>query len=313
MVESEFEYDVAFSFAAQDEGIATQLNDLLSDRMKTFIYSERQRELAGTDGMVTFSEIYGRTARIVVVLYRKEWGNSPWTKVESESIRARAHDTGFDFTTFVPTEANPAVPAWLPRTRLWLGLERFGISSAAAVIEARVTEAGGLPHEETLAERAERHKRANDLKSAQEQFERSDKGVDAAQRAYEKFCGSIEEGCKAIEGTGASVTAVRSQGLLIVHGGKINLIVNWRVHFRNSLDEAFLNAEFYRGFPRISGFHPSSIEARKLRAERFDYKLTRIDHHAYVRKNDQREFSPAKLADYLLKMLMDIAEKQSGD
>lgn len=313
MVETEFEYDVAFSFAAQDEGIATQLNDLLSDRMKTFIYSERQRELAGTDGMVSFSEVYGRTARIVVVLYRKEWGNTPWTKVESEPIRARAHNSGFNFTTFIPTEANPTVPAWLPSTRLWVGFERFGISSAAAVIEARVTEAGGLPHEETVAERAERHKRANDLKSAQEQFESSDKGVDAAQKAYEEFRVSIEDGCKAIEGTGASVKATRSQDYLIVRGGKINLVISWRVHFRNSLEEAFLNAEFYRGFPRIPGFHPSYIEARKLHAEKFDYKLVRIDHHTYVRRRDQREFSPAKLADHLLKKFMDIAENQSGD
>jgi hypothetical protein len=33
----DFEYDVAFSFNALDEGIATQLNDLLSPRLKTFI------------------------------------------------------------------------------------------------------------------------------------------------------------------------------------------------------------------------------------------------------------------------------------
>jgi hypothetical protein len=45
-----YEYEVAFSFNALDEGLATQLNDLISDRMKTFLYSERQREIAGRDG-----------------------------------------------------------------------------------------------------------------------------------------------------------------------------------------------------------------------------------------------------------------------
>src|SRR5262245_20863014 len=64
----EFEYDVAFSFNAMDEAIATQLNDRLSGRLKTFIYSERQREIAGTDGQESFSQIYGKTARLVVVL-----------------------------------------------------------------------------------------------------------------------------------------------------------------------------------------------------------------------------------------------------
>ncbi|MER9236229.1 hypothetical protein NKI56_29970 [Mesorhizobium sp. M0622] len=42
--------------------------------LKTFIYSERQKELAGTDGQTTFSEVYGKKARIVVILYRTEWG-----------------------------------------------------------------------------------------------------------------------------------------------------------------------------------------------------------------------------------------------
>jgi hypothetical protein len=56
----EFEYDVAFSFNALDEGIATQLNDLLSPRLKTFIYSERQREIAGTDGQEASARSTGK-------------------------------------------------------------------------------------------------------------------------------------------------------------------------------------------------------------------------------------------------------------
>ncbi|CAN1721402.1 protein of unknown function [Hyphomicrobium sp. 1Nfss2.1] len=35
MFDDDFEYDVAFSFAAVDEAIATQLNDLLSPRLRT--------------------------------------------------------------------------------------------------------------------------------------------------------------------------------------------------------------------------------------------------------------------------------------
>ena len=46
----DFEYEVALSFTLQDEGLALQLNDLISDRLKTFIYFQRQKEIAGTDG-----------------------------------------------------------------------------------------------------------------------------------------------------------------------------------------------------------------------------------------------------------------------
>ena len=63
-----FAYDVAFSFLAEDEGLANELNGLVRDRLATFLYSERQAILAGTDGESTFGEVFARQARTVVVL-----------------------------------------------------------------------------------------------------------------------------------------------------------------------------------------------------------------------------------------------------
>ena len=65
-----YNYDVALSFLAQDERLATELNDLLQDRLKTFLYSKRQGEIAGTDGEQTFNKVFGEEARVVVVLCR---------------------------------------------------------------------------------------------------------------------------------------------------------------------------------------------------------------------------------------------------
>ena len=45
-----FKYDLAFSFFQQNEPLAIQLNDRIRDRMKTFLYSEHRKEVAGTDG-----------------------------------------------------------------------------------------------------------------------------------------------------------------------------------------------------------------------------------------------------------------------
>jgi hypothetical protein len=118
--ELDFEFDVAFSFHSLDEGLAIQVNDLLQDQFKTFIYSERQAMLAGTDGEETFNAVYGRKARCVVVLYRKEWGETPFTRIEQTAIRNRAFQEGYEFTLFVPSEKPPSVPTWLPKTRLWL-------------------------------------------------------------------------------------------------------------------------------------------------------------------------------------------------
>ena len=120
-----YEYDVAFSFLAQDELLATNLNDLLQDRLNTFLYSKRQGELAGTDGEQTFNSVFGEKARVVVVLYRAGWGETPWTRIEETAIRNRAFEHGYDFVKFIPLDDQPSVPKWLPRTQLWLGLKRW--------------------------------------------------------------------------------------------------------------------------------------------------------------------------------------------
>ena len=57
MNNSEFEYDVAFSFLADDEPLVVQIADQLRERYQVFLYSERQKELAGKDGVEQFSEI----------------------------------------------------------------------------------------------------------------------------------------------------------------------------------------------------------------------------------------------------------------
>jgi len=130
----DFKYDVAFSFLQQDEPIATQLNDRLQDRVSTFLYSERQKEVAGTDGEETFGRAFREEARLVVVLYRAGWGETKWTRIEQSAIRARGFEHGYDFAKFIPLEQPAKLPAWLPPTQIYIGLKRFGIDGAAAVI-----------------------------------------------------------------------------------------------------------------------------------------------------------------------------------
>ena len=101
MIDITYEYDVAFSFLNTDENIAIKLNDLLSGRFNTFIYSEKQAELAGKDGEEKFNEVFGRQARVVVVLYRNEWGTTKWTRIEMTAIKNRAFEYGYDFTSVI--------------------------------------------------------------------------------------------------------------------------------------------------------------------------------------------------------------------
>jgi hypothetical protein len=307
----DYEYDVAFSFNALDEGVASQLNDLLADRLKTFIYSERQREIAGTDGQQKFSEVYGKTSRLVVVLFRPEWGETPWTRVERDAIKNRSLDEGWDFTTFIPTVAKPQMPPWLPKTRLYVGLERWGIESAAAVIESRLAERGGQPYQETIGDRAARFARANKLKQLQTNFQKSEIGVRAANVAYEEFSAALEISTSKLKDVGVSLTTKRSNQLRIVSGiSPINLIADFRPFYANDLEGAHLTLAYYKGFPPINGFYGSIETATKLRELKYGYELVGLDRYAYVGIDERRrELSPSQLADHALEIYLDVAEK----
>jgi hypothetical protein len=307
---NDYEYDVAFSFTAQDEALATQLNDLVSDRLKTFLYSERQKELAGTDGQTTFSDVYGKNARIVVILYRKEWGQTRWTGVEMNAIRTRAFEHGFDFTVFIPVEPSPNTPAWLPPTRLYVGLDRWGVEGAAAVIEQRVIDAGVVSQPESVVERAARLKRAMNLRQAQYQFERSHEGTANANEAYEKFSEALSAGTQIVRTSGVNLEYKTSQHFRIVTCYPVNLICSWNPHYANSIENIYLHATFYKGFPELPGFYPSYNKAVQLSALRFKYGLVRLNQCAYLSTDGPtREFSPEKLAELLLSQLMDIVER----
>jgi hypothetical protein len=70
----DFEYDVAFSFLAQDESVAAELNDALCERVKTFLYSKRQEQLAGTDGEKTFNAVFGEKPAVQRVYLGGKYG-----------------------------------------------------------------------------------------------------------------------------------------------------------------------------------------------------------------------------------------------
>jgi len=138
MIETDklIKYEVAFSFLQQDEKLAYEISDLIKDRLSTFIYSEHQKELAGSDGEKTFNEVFGEKARIVVILYREEWGKTKWTRIEETAIRNRGHEEGYDFTLLVQLEPSAKMPKWLPKTRIYFGFDRWGVNEPSPALSA---------------------------------------------------------------------------------------------------------------------------------------------------------------------------------
>lgn len=260
----DYTYDVALSFLAQDEPVATQLADILDERYRVFLYSRKQEQLAGTDGEKTFNEVFGKQARVVVILYRKGWGESPWTRIEETAIKNRAFDEGYDFALFVPVDDKPAVPKYVPKTRLWIGLARFGVNGAASVIDARVQESGGEPHVITLEERAARAQRAAEFKVFRERYFRSHEGMQAADESFGLILETMHKRALALQDAAPylNLQPKRYGRILIVLGTGPALAIEWHRQYANSFEGAHIEATIWDGHPPVAGLYVPFDERR---------------------------------------------------
>ena len=199
MNDSEYKYDVAFSFLKEDENLADQINNLIQDRLNTFLYLKRQEDIAGTDGEKTFSDVFGKQSRCVVVLYRSKWGTTSWTRIEETAIRNRAFEEGYDFSLFIPLDNPPSVPKYLPKTQIWIGLDRWGLKGAATIIEARVQSLGGESKEESPVDIIARIKRDQQFEIERSRLLESENGLEVARLELKKLFSELDSLKKNIE------------------------------------------------------------------------------------------------------------------
>jgi hypothetical protein len=312
--QNSFKYDVAFSFLAQDESLATELNDLLQDRLKTFLYSKRQGEIAGTDGGKTFNRVFGEESRIVVVLYRPEWGSTPWTRIEETAICNRAYVHGHDFVLIIPIDDPPTSPKWLPKTRLWIGLNRWGLEGATSVIEARVQEQGGEPHEETVQECADRLKRELKFSECRDKFLNSFEGVHAANQEFElldkeiqrliiEIKNSIDLNIKRDMNQAAAVKQI------LILGFKLGFRVIWKCHYTNTLDNSLLAIELWDDHPPFPGI--INYDAKKIRELKFRIDITPSKQYIWHQAPNKQQYDTIQLASFILKQFMNELQKQN--
>ncbi len=165
-----YKYDVSFSFVQDDEHIATALNDLIQDRYKTFLYSKKQEELVGTDGMEKFSNVFNEESRVVIVFFRETWGQTPWTKIEETAIKNRAFETGWDFLLIIKMNAADKLPSWIPKVGIWYDFQRFHIDPLPAIIDMKIRETGGVSTIESIEDHAKRFARHQKLINERQEF-----------------------------------------------------------------------------------------------------------------------------------------------
>lgn len=303
--QEEFKYDVAFSFLQEDEAVVRQLNDLLSPRLRTFAYFDRQEELAGTDGETTFNRVFGKETRIVVVLYRPQWGKTPWTRIEETAIRNRSFENGYDFVVLIPMDSPPSAPEWLPKNRIWLGLERWGLTGAAAAIEARVQEAGGAPHEETPLEQAQRIARQKNAEEKRQAFLGSESGVNQANKEVDFLYAAIEKAAAEINEAGGDIQLSCKRALpkaLNLHSWDLMAYTTWDNQFANTLHQSEL---LIRTLKRMPSDIRREATPRILSSESYYFDTPTPGRYGWVSKTNGRFFTSRDLAEYCVRQLLD--------
>ena len=258
-VERTYDYEVAFSFLQDDEVLAFKINDFIQDRYSTFIYSEHQKEIVGKDGVETFRQVFAEKARIVVILYRESWGTTLWTRVEENAIKYRSLEESLDFTLFISLDKKK--PDWLSKTQIWYDFDRYGVKSAAAIIEKRVAEYGGQVREESIIDQATRHKRQIKYQKELEEYLLSNQGlVDGLNEVNEVLSFAESNIVKVTDIIQELSFGKRKKagGEFTCFGKNIGLTFKWEQKYKNSLAESYLevfiaNGEYYDTFRNREG------------------------------------------------------------
>jgi hypothetical protein len=175
-------YDVAISFLSRDEPLAVKLHNELREYLQVFVYSKRQEELAGTDGLESFRKTFLSDSKLVVVLYRNGWGKTRWTAIEETAIKERVFNGDWDSLLFVMLDEESTPPNWLPGTRLRLSYFQYRDTLIGA-IKMRAQERGSTLKLETAMERAARAQ-ANELVRAERDRLLANNGMDAVRKEH---------------------------------------------------------------------------------------------------------------------------------
>lgn len=284
--ERSFKYDVAFSFLKEDLTLAQEINDVLQDRTSTFIFTERQDELVGHEGMARFREVFGKQARVVVVLYREAWGTTPWTRVEEDAIRDRSNVEGPDFTVFISLDKTK--PMWLSRTQLWYDLDAFGVKGTAAVISKKVAEYGGTVREETVEDRVARNRRELEYTKWFTKYYASKEAETDAWDEFRTMRSRFAETMKAINSSGLGYSFGMydfHEHTLMYHCADRTLWIAWNHRYADTLVGSTLDVAIENGTRFDSSRSPNDRIMTYARAT-YTFLLTRTKERHWQDTND---------------------------
>jgi len=303
-------YDVAISFLSKDESIAGELNDKLSEGLEVFFYPRKQEVLAGTDGLESMRMPFLEDSRVVVVLYREPWGETPWTRVEQTAIKEGCLNHGWGRLFFIVLDKRSTLPVWLPQTHIRFNYADFGAEQAVGAIKARVQENGGVVVPLTPLKRAALYAQ-NALYIEEKEQISSQAGMHAVKDKVSELFAEIERLCAEIRAQKTLEILVGSDGRRCVLTNRVSLIVDWQQPYTNSTTGCSLRVLEYNGRMALPNERLTFLSRRTLlRETSFLPELSRSREYGWIEQAAGSEFvSSIALAQKFVIQFVDLAER----
>jgi len=134
---SEYQYDVAISFAGEDRNIAQQLADeLIKKNIRVFYDDFEKADLWGKNLYEHLSQIYTDAARYCVMLLSKNYSEKSWTNLERQSAQARAFREKNEY--ILPIRLDDTEIPGIPETIGYVSLKKTSINEIAELISRKL-------------------------------------------------------------------------------------------------------------------------------------------------------------------------------
>jgi hypothetical protein len=293
-VGKEFKYDVAFSFLDRDEPVAIEIANTLSDRVVSFIYSERQAELVGKNGVEEFVRVFKSDARLVVALFRDGWGETPWTRIEKEAIQdRRLVDTSNSFVLVV-VDPKSRIPDWVPATHIWQNYSRFGAEGIAATIENRLRELGAAVRAQTVEDRASIVDRAIAFARHRKEFLESERAVELAEKEATRLLHELVELATKIAAFNSELRmSVEPVDCGVeVYARPFLLEVHWNRPYANTLSDSFLSVRLLKEQSSLRRRVDRDYEV--FRSLKFQFSMNESEEMGWRETTAQKQFLDSK-------------------
>lgn len=302
-------YDVGISFLAPRESIAIELSELLAGHATTFVYSERQAELAGRDGVEAFARVFALEAKLAVVLYEHGWGHTPWTRIEETAIKERVLAEGADFLVLANLDGSQP-PAWVPKTRIYLNYQRFGMAGLAAVVQQRLVEIGSPPQVEDAIQMAARLAEAGKREALRQAYLLGQDGCNAAESEIGLLFDEIQRIHGTVTGSVSMILDRDGCRTVWLYREHHTLSLHWHRMYSNTLDDSSLALIVHRG--RVGpGMYANLSKPQRLTHEDYRFDVDDALLPRWIELGGQRRmFSTRGLADEIMRRALQFTDER---